>query len=543
MKRLTVLLALILVLGSHALFAETAVLPYRAGNPSEKLTAETARDFARLVALTALLSRDVRVTSSRDIELDMERLKIDPAKKLSSDDLQALTAGKYIDTVLAGTLYKTRGGYESVSVLYSVPEKRVLSRISSAGSDIFELAENEVREAFTAYPAVKRGYDAGSADVAFLLDLSWNISCEWGDVRAAVIASASDLIDARRMDCRVTLIPFSGKNINITGVKTYTTLHALRQALAGMKPSGKPDASSFVSALRYAVGNVRWRKGSAKHIVLITNSEMPSARFPEQEAARAAGKGIALRAVSLGSLTGSRAEIPERVAASARGKNIYAVYSQKAFTETGSPVYLYFQNGRAFRSERPASSWRGGVYVPDRYNPSMGKALEPLSEMRSEAAGPYSLPELFEKQTGRRVIKKGPLLTNLKEIVTGAFGQAGRGQAAAGSALLTDGRVSFRVMIPTPKMLSSLRAREGAYIYAGFYFRDDPAGMYGIAPVPVIVDVPAADIPGIIKTDFTRAVKKRSYYMSHGAGKPPVWFVKVRVDQVEGAGGEADIRD
>ena len=338
--------------------AELAVIPYRVGNPSSDFPESTGGEYARVLTVASLLMKeDVEVTSPREIETDLDRMKISTQEVITRDDLDLLGRTRRIDYFLAGNLSRKGGRYISESVLYSVREGRVIARAGVEDEDLLGLAGKEIREALVVYRNRKtvREPDQGGAteDALFLLDTSYRMSADWATVRDAVVGYAAELIDTRRADTRVYIVPFSDRAAYATSSVSVNSIASVRSELDKLKPAGSAGGGDFIKSLKYALNSVRWRAGG-RTLVIISNSRFGS-REAETFAVMARKKGIRIRAISLGGIPGEGSEVLDRIANSNGGVHAHASYHQRLYNADGEPVEVYMENGRLFRSRLPGS--------------------------------------------------------------------------------------------------------------------------------------------------------------------------------------------
>jgi len=279
--------------------AELAVVPYRVGNPSSEFPESAGGEYARVLTVASLLMKEeVEVTPPREIELDLDRMKISPQEVVTKDDLDVLGRTRRIDYFLVGTLSRKGGKYIAESVLYSVREGRVVARADVEDEDLLGLAGKEVREALVVYrnrkTAREPDREGATEDVLFLLDTSYRMSADWASVREAVIGYSAELIDTRRADSRVYIVPFSDRAAYASSSVSVNSIASVRSELEKLKPAGGAGGEHFIRSLKYALNSVRWRAGG-RTLIIISNSRFGS-REAETLAVMARKKGIRIHA-------------------------------------------------------------------------------------------------------------------------------------------------------------------------------------------------------------------------------------------------------
>lgn len=144
-------------------------------------------------------------------------------------------------------------------------------------------------------------------------------------------------------------------------------------------------------------------------------------------------------------------------------------------------------------------------------------------------------------------MQKEPLQNNLADIILSMQSGLSKssGTAFSGRVLLSDGKISFWVKVKDQKMLDIFEkhAASGFYLKTGFNIKKSDADAYGIELTPVTTDISADYIPDLAKTTLTDIVKNREFFMTKGIGSPPVWFVEVKVENIERYDIKIDVRD
>ncbi|MBN1496409.1 MAG: VWA domain-containing protein [Spirochaetes bacterium] len=533
--------------------AEIAVIPYKVNTPSADFPESTGRDYARLVALSSLLAKEkIEITSPREIDIDLERMKLDPEGQITGEDLDLLGRTRRIEYFLLGSLSRVKGRYRSESVLYSVRDGKVVARSREEADDLFALAGREVGEALSLFRNRERPRApyGGGMDILFLVDLSYAMNRDWSAVKNAITGLTATLVDTRRMDTRIYLVPFADRIAHPAVSVSANSITSVRNELDRLKPAGGAGADSFARSLRYAIGTARWRPDADKLMIIISNSGFAS-RMAEQYGNRARKKGITIHTISLGSVPGEKSEVLDRLAQIGGGTHAHAAYHQKLYAPGGESVEVYMENGRFFTSRFPDAGWKRGLYQSGGPRGYYGKPKSFLQEIiysdRKDAATPYTMGNAYTRNTMERIINSEPLESNvdllLERLVKKARGRD-RVRSDAGRALCTDGPVSFWVTAPDPDVMAYfIRAkREGAVVSLGVTVRKEAGSPYGISLMPVATGISADYIPESVMVRLGDLARRGEYYRTHGLSRPPVWFVRVKVDRTERSRGDEDIR-
>jgi hypothetical protein len=536
--------------------AELAVIPYRIGNPSSDFPESTGGEYSRILAVAALmLKEDVEVTPPREIEADLERRNISSREVITGEDLDLLGRTRRIDYFLAGSLSRRGGRYVSESVLYSVREGRVIARAGVEDEDLLRLAGREIREALVPFHGIQTARDTvrgATEDVLFLLDLSYLMSADWPSVKEAIVAYASELIDTRRADTRVYIVPFSDRAAYASSSVSENSIAAVRAGLDSLKPAGGAGAEQFMKSFTYALNSIRWRTGG-RTMIIISNSSFTS-READVRAVTARKKGILIHAVSLGRIPGDASEVLDRIASANGGSHAHASYHQRLYDAGGDPVEVYMENGRLFKSAYPDRDWKNGLYEPGSQGRRRGTPKPYLDEMffseKGRFVAPYTLPESYARIAMARIINQGLLESNIdtlvRRLVTGTAGDRAIATVGrAGRVLVSDGKVSFWMNVPDNGFMDYFENRQkaGAMVLIGVAVKKDPGATYGVSLIPKMRGIGTDLVPLSLRAGLGDIVKRADYYTTRGVTFPPVWFISVRVESAERARAKDDVRD
>ncbi len=535
------------------LFAEVAVLPYKVKNPSRYFPVSKGGEYSRMLAVAALVTKeDLSVTSPRDVALDMKKLDIDHQGTVTGDSLDLLGRTRRIDYFLLGSLSYLNNRYYTESVLYSVRDRKVVLRVEASARSLFDLAGEESRQAFARYRTAEKSRTA-ALDAAFLFDMSYSMNRDWKSVKSALTTFASGAIDAGRVDTRIYGIPFSAK-YSVEGAFTVdNSVVALKKGLNKLKPYGGASPENFNRALKYAVQNIRWRERAEKLVVIITNSDLNRARFAEKYAYIAKNRNIQVCSITLGNLNKEETEVVDRLAAVTGGLRRSVAYHQRLFDAGATPLDIYLERGRLFTSRVYHRDWRDGLYDSSGHQTYYGRPRGFLTEVfyddNKKKAGPGNMADLFMKQSMKRIINQKPPDNNMESImgtIQKTYGASGPGQQGpAGRALLSQGSVSLWVRVRESAMMEYLRQKgdSGFMVTLGCAVQTDPSSTYGVTLIPKTHRVTYDYIPKTMMVSLRDIISKRDYYATRGLLRPPIWFVKVKVEQVKGGPGMRDVRD
>jgi hypothetical protein len=543
MKRITFIIFLLIAWNN--VYGSIAVLPYRDNAYDSRIS---GKEYAKMVALGILLTKDMDVLSPEEAEIGMKQLGINPGGNIDIDDLNAFGAKYNLSYILLGTISKKGKGFVFDNVLFSVKDRIVLSRNNNSSSDIYNLVRIEIKDTFVNFPNTKSAAMPArdQADIVFLLDSSYNISDEWDAAKKAIYDWSSTLISKNNTDARIYLAPYSERNSYESMTLHHNSLKDLNAALSKLSPGGAAKLDKFQSVLDYTVKNIKWRSSANKEIFIINNSKFEKSFSPERIAAEAAKNGIRINIISGGKITNETSDI-ERLAALTKGMSYNISYHQRVYDKSGKKYELYLQKGRIFHSITVFHEWKKGILSSVNSNPNYVKTPDVLDEIyhTKSSLTPDKLIQTFSEYTGVSVMQKDALQNNITDILLSMLSTKNQDSLNYGRALITDGKISFWIKARDKKIMDVLDqyGKNGFYLKAGFIIRKSGSEAYGIELIPVRTDISKDYIPNLASTTFNDIVKNQDFFTTKGLGSPPVWFVDIKVENVERNDQKADVRD
>lgn len=543
MKR--ILFLILLVISASQVSASIAVLPYRDQAFDPRIS---GKEYARMLALGILIMKDTDVLSPEEADIGMKQLGINPEGSVDIEDLNAFGIKYNLKYILLGSISKQKGLFAFDNVLYSVRDRKVLSRNNNSSGDIYKLIQLEVKDTLINFGTKKAVTGKTQADIVFLFDSSYNMSDEWSDVKNSISEFSSDLISRLNIDTRIYLAPYSERKSYESVTTHQNSIKELNETLSRLQPGGAGNRDKFSSLLNYTLKNIKWRSGASKEIYIINNSKLDGMFVPERLAVEAKKRDIHINIISSGKITGEFDEI-ERLASLTKGKTASISYHQRVFDKSGTKHDIYLQRGRIFHSIAPHHEWKNGILLSTGNNPRYVKPPQSLDEVfhTKSPLTPDKLLQTFSEYTGIIIMQKEPLQNNLSDIISSMQSGLSKnsGTAYSGRALITDGKISFWVKVKNQKMLDIFEKHgtSGFYLKTGFNIKKSDADAYGIELIPVTTDISSDYIPDLAKTTLTDIVKNREFFMTKGIGSPPVWFVEVKVENVERYDIKIDVRD
>lgn len=544
MKKI-VLLVLILITYIRAYSATIAVVPYRVDPPLEKIK---GGDYSRLVSLGILLLKDIDVVSPAEVDIAMQQLGVKAEGTITGEDLLGIGLKCRADYVLIGTIRKTGGMYQFENVLFSVKGNKVLSRNSNKAKDLYSSIHQEIRDTLITTGDRKTSVSKGSADIAFVADMSYAMATEWSDARDAIIEFSSAMISRYGIDTRIYFIPYSDKRSFESVTVHQNSIKELRERLNALNPSGTADTKILITAINHALGNIKWRSDALKQIIIINNSKTESLFLAEKYASDARRRDIKIHTIS-GGRSGADYSDAERLAELTNGMNYSISYHQRVHDPAGNRHEIYMQRGRVFHSLADYTGWREGVLISKGKNPKYVKTPASLDEIFQNKVHqwPEKLVQAFSEGTGIQVMEKNPVQSNIGDILESLRATAFRTakENFSGKALISDGSLSMWVKVKDPRVMQKLQenSEKGLFIKCGFNVKTASSEAYGVELTPVIAGITSDYITDFVKTNLTDIVKNKEYYTSKGLGKPPVWFVEVKIENTERYDLRPDVRD
>jgi len=501
-----------------------------------------------MLSLGILMMKDTDVLSPEEADIGMKQLGINPEGSVDAEDLNSFGIKYNLTYILLGSISKSKGEFAFDNVLYSVRDRKVLSRNHNSTRDIYKLVQLEIKDTLINFGRKKAVTGKSQADIVFLFDTSYNISDEWSDVRSAISEFSSTLISRLNIDTRIYLAPFSDRKSFDSVTVHQNTIKELNEKLSSLQPGGGSSLDKFSSLLNYTIKNIKWRSNASKEIYIINNSKLDGMFVPERIAVEAKKKGVHINVISAGRITSEYTDI-ERLSALTKGKNYSISYHQRVFDKSGTRHDLYLQRGRIFHSIAAYSEWKKGILSSNNKNPKYVKPPESLDEVfhTRSILTPDKLVQTFSEYTGIIIMQKEPLQNNMAEIVSSL--QSGLSKSSGtsyyGRALISDGKVSFWVKVKDKKIMDIFdrQGTSGFYLKTGFNIRKSDSDAYGIELIPVTADISSDYIPALAKTTLTDIVKNQEFFITNGIGSPPVWFVEVKIENVERYDLKIDVRD
>ncbi|HRS63530.1 MAG TPA: VWA domain-containing protein [Spirochaetota bacterium] len=546
MKKIFYIFFLSMILFPCWLYSESiVVMPYRIEPPLDKISGD---DYAKMLSLGIMFTKDIDVVNPSEVSLAMEMLGIRPEKEITAEHLHSLGLRCRAEYVLIGILKKSKGVYYYENVLYSVRNDDVLSRNSGKAKDLYSIVHQEIRDTLINLRDIKSITPKAKADVAIILDSSYSMSSEIDTVRNSITEFIGELIGKYGIDTRVYLIPSSDNRSFESMTMHQNSIKELRQRLDNIKPSGTAKADTILRSLTYALENIRWRGDASKDIVVINNSEVNKIFLAEQYAKKAKDRNIRISIISGGRVGGDLSDL-DRLSELTDGFDSAISYHQRLFDPQGNSYELYLQRGRVFYSLGEYKFWRDGILSRKGKNQRYVKTPEYFEELYTAKVKPWpeNLAQFFSTAKGISIGEKNPLQSNIANIFDELknYGFKKDSSFYYGKALISDGNISLWVRIRDRDVLEKFLSysQRGILVKCGFTVSIAEGEPYGITLTPVASDITSDYITDFVRTSLIDIVKNKDYYMTKGIGRPPVWFINVKIENVESYIHAKDIRD
>ena len=546
MKKIFYIFFLSMILFPCWLYSESiVVMPYRIEPPLDKISGD---DYAKMLSLGIMFTKDIDVVNPSEVSLAMEMLGIRPEKEITAEHLHSLGLRCRAEYVLIGLLKKSKGVYYYENVLYSVHNDDVLSRNSGKAKDLYSIVHQEIRDTLINLRDIKSITPKAKADVAIILDSSYSMSSEIDTVRNSITEFIGELIGKYGIDTRVYLIPSSDNRSFESMTMHQNSIKELRQRLDNIKPSGTAKADTILRSLTYALENIRWRGDASKDIVVINNSEVNKIFLAEQYAKKAKDRNIRISIISGGRVGGDLSDL-DRLSELTDGFDSAISYHQRLFDPQGNSYELYLQRGRVFYSLGEYKFWRDGILSRKGKNTRYVKTPEYFEELYTAKVKPWpeNLAQFFSTAKGISIGEKNPLQSNIANIFDELknYGFKKDSSFYYGKALISDGNISLWVRIRDRDVLEKFLSysQRGILVKCGFTVSIAEGEPYGITLTPVASDITSDYITDFVRTSLIDIVKNKDYYITKGIGRPPVWFINVKIENVESYIHAKDIRD
>jgi hypothetical protein len=541
---------------SAPLFAsqEIALLPYAVETITADFPADSGDDYAKLMGIAAAIGKNLSVYPYKTMKQDLSKLALDPQGTITREDLALFCKSRYLSYAVAGRISHTGKGYESSSVLYSAERDTVVGSVHVSARTLPELAALEAQKLFMSLADRREKDIKKTLDIAVVIDTSYSASREWADIKKGIESLAVDLFDAWP-GSRLHIIPFA-QGFTLHGTPDpCETVPAVRERMSAFSLKGGSTGRAVSDAFSFAVENIPWQNGSERSLLIVTNAPLERASL-ERTASRAKARHIQVSVLTLGSVDFNDSTLYKRISTIGAGRFASVSYRQRVTDNRGNDYYLFMERGRLFESDSETAEWKDGLL---RSSGSGSEYLQTpsfadeVSVVKSEyAVTPYAMTKYYTHKGSRSVLGTGALETNcgglLSRVADSVVGtkSASSPKRPLARVLLSQGKVSIWTTVTDPEDLAFFSDRKEL----GFVFplgirlsvrADEPLG-FTFNPDCYYTGYDWDNLPDSLRMSLSDMAAAPAKYASKGLLSPPVWFVNVKVEEVERKGKRGDIR-
>ncbi|TAL36611.1 MAG: VWA domain-containing protein [Spirochaetes bacterium] len=543
-------------------FAEVAVIPYRVDNPSTYFPEKSGDEYAKLLGVVLAVRKGMEVYPPRDLDADMKSFGISSQGTITAEGLKALGAGRYLDRIVLGKISKTGETYVAESTLYAPGRGKVIARTQVKGQSLAACAEKDAAELFVTAPDAPLKLDPAAdqglatVDLVVVTDTSYAMSAEWETVKAGITGFAGALSENWSAPIRIYVLGFSDAQKLPSYAQPVGSPAALRAGLDATPPRGGPSTDALEAALRFAVTNVPWERGSVRHMLVVSNSPVRRNSQVELSGMTAQKRGIVVSAAAGGRCQWEDAETLRQLAVMGKGRFAQFAYRQRVYDARGKSIDLFMEGGRFFQGQAYGAQWKEGLFS---FSGKASSFMQPkpflaeiMADRKKYELSPYAMSELYPEIANVALVNADPVENNADVLLPGlGAGASSRGRAggphALAKALLSDGKVSIWVRIASQADLDFFKNRESmrAYFTLGVTVQRKPDEAYGFTfhPARFITRLGDDQVPDAARAGINEMAARPDFYINNGLLKPPVWFVRVKVEALEPVKEAEDVRD
>ena len=550
-----IILLIFITANAYAQF-EIQVIPYKISNPGNNFSINTGREYARLVTLASAIKKNIVIYPHAKTLASLKKLSINTQRIITEDDLIAVGKTGNADYILIGTLSRSKGIYTTDSVLYSIRNKRIMSKSHYKSGSLFKLAEGELNQIFFNFQNKKRKLRDSYADIAVVLDLSYKIAPEWNSVKTGIVKFVNTVSDNWSVDTSINILPFSNRYSIRNKALNINSNSGLKNTLSKIAPKGETSNKNLREVLQYSIKSMPWRRKSDKILLLITNSNADKTGFIGKYAISAKMLNISVSTITLGLLKGRDTEPFRDFSSISSGRHYSVTYHQRFYNENGNPLDVFYEEGRIFHSLVYNSMWEYGLFE-HKNNSEWAKPKSFLTEVfydkSKQNINPYNLPEKYHIISNAKILNHARLENNIESLMTqiGDTYEYSSGKMKYKKPIakvqITDGTISMWIKIKEEDDLEFFKNMNALndYFPIGAIIKRKTNEPYGITFYPdwYATEFSNDFIPEIVKTNLSGIIKRPEFYLNNGLFTPPFWFLNLKVQRVEKYSREHDIRE
>ncbi len=533
---------------------EIAVIPYEVGVADRDFTAETGTEYAKLISLAGAIDKGVSVYSFRALERDLSSQGLDPQKTITANDINAFLASRYLPYAIVGRISKTSTGFVSQSILYSASHKAIVARAKGSGTTLAECATREAKELYSRFADIERQSVKRNTvyDIAVLVDSTYSVNTDLSDIRSSVESFVSESIESFP-GTNVYIIPF-----NDTALRSFPdpcqTVPAVRNSIASIKPKAGARVSVLGDAIESSLENIPWRSDASRAMIVFASSPAKSP-LSDKAIRIAKRKHVAVHSVALGYSPVRDIEMLRRIASGTGGTFSSVSYRQTLYDNNGDVYGLFLHKGRIFEGSMDWTGWVNGVIrekTTGSFYEMVPSEADEVILPQGTAANPLSMVQLYKKKGTKSVLNSGEIRSNISRIMqtvedTFSIGSRSAPVKSTARVLLSHNNTSIWVSVPDQQTLSFFTKQKAL----GFVFplgvrislkKDEPYG-FTFNSSQFITGYDWENLPDAARTSLEEVVKNPARFAKEGLFAPPVWFVNVKVDEINDRTVANDIRD
>ena len=527
-----------------ALNAELAILPFRvAGRPNPALFSrrELPVQLQRAALFLFDLNREYPLIRAETAQ-EAQRKVMGSSVPGSDPRFTRRRASRLCDSLRASYLlsgfvrFYSRARLDLSLHAYSCSNGRIAHRSRTRGLQT-RLQKLLGRSLLRVSPFARRKPESlvlrggKTRDLLFVLDASGSMHRDLPAIRRGIISA----LDRAPRDARVAVMLLGGGGKRRT--LPYTRDRSrVKRFISDLRPFGDVRARDLLRALRVAAAYGEKRGG--QHILLFTDAAL-DARGLLRLKARLRNLKANRSGISLFTLGGQKNRERRNWEAVARSLGLLdprVLYARRLGFLDGGMLYLVSRGSRFYvsRAEIRRKVQTGSLSMT---------GLEPLdiSRFRGENLNLRVLPELYARAVGRRLVRRGKIVSSLeKKIETAVLTDSGTGEPAH-KFLVRSGKRAFWIGVNDPGTARALRRRRGRKTYLGLRFR--PAR--GDRPHERLTNLadhvyirPSWKIPRLFLNDWNRLRRLPSRLIR----PEDVWFLLLEILEYKNVGEERELR-
>lgn len=528
---------------------DIAIIPYSVETIQRDFPVEEGLEYAKTIAVAAVVIKDLPVYPVKETQKDISRLGLDPQGTITRDDIDTLCKSRYLSYAVLGRISKTSNGYSSQSILYSVTKGGVVAKAEVRARTLPECAARETEELFARFADAQNSDKKKESDIAIVLDSSYPMKSEWNELSQALIQLTSRLIDATP-GTRLHVIPYAENFSLKSPLPVIETVPAMKSTLSSLTLKGGGTGKALSSAISFAIENTQWR--SSRVIVIISNSPTSDIAL-DKYALNAKQRNITIHALSLGNMSSRDTDSLRRMSAMTGGSHLSVAYRSRVYDTKSNEYFLFMQEGRLFEGDSPTSNWKDGIL----HRHDTGSAYVEIAPYADEITikkdariTPYTMAEYYRKSGSRSFLNSDPLESNISQCIdslTEKWTLRTGDTSPLARVLISNGKSSLWISVSRQRDLDFfIKQKELGFVFplgARLSLKSEETFGMAFNPLSYYTGFDWDALPSIIRTSLDDIAKNPSRFAKEGLFNPPVWFVNVRVEEIDIKKTKNDLRE